>query len=847
MRCLVDLRSVLSVFLLGIISPNLNDAFTQKFIASSSAFIQKSNGHKREHENQIAMVASDVKVREFDDTKLRWPGKDDNDGNLRYSNRPIVLVGASGEGNELPRLASSLVRSISSLSDSTCDTGVIYGLEENSKTVLTVEDISSLVIGTEDTKPALNGKNVIVLDYADSLFSDRDLINAQNELARFLYDDLNCLCIYINVHPDAGSLSSTSKAIRSEFEESTFIEYSDYELALREEGNPKTDPLEWKNAEWELNRIVARSYLPRPVPGEDGTYTLNSGASNSCNDAKFILGGKNTFFLSLSFPEIELVHPYVSDLCLENDAMEFRADLLSCKDDRHAILHSQFKLRSMCRPYATRAPALPFGTTVIDDALPVVFTVRTAGQAGTYPDKTPEDIVSMFKLLRLGIRGASEVMDIESAWDKTLTNNLLQELEEKYSCLILGSHHVVPEEVSLEEAVKLFHQCEFNGRAHGTKVVLSIQDSEKDHMALDASKISSQLAKQENRPVTPGISLILGEVGVYSRILNAAITPVTHPSLPFRAAPGQLSSKEIMDWRAEDGTCKSRSYAILGHNIAYSVSPQMQGAAFKATGLPHTYGRADVKSVEDFVAGDLWNSADFGGCSVTIPHKQSIIPYVDVMSDAAQRIGSVNTITAQYGGEGDKKRVIYGDNTDWRGIYNPLKRRFNGDAKGFALILGAGGTARAAAYAAQQLGLSRIYYNRTPEKAQDLVDSFGGLVVTSLDSNGEGSLGNVLTEESVLQVIISTLPASVEFELPAWILSDSQCTPIIFDVNYKPYWTKLLHQANRNNCDVVRGSEMLWEQGVGQFEIWTGRTAPYKVMKEVVLENCLPQSANDES
>jgi shikimate 5-dehydrogenase len=65
--------------------------------------------------------------------------------------------------------------------------------------------------------------------------------------------------------------------------------------------------------------------------------------------------------------------------------------------------------------------------------------------------------------------------------------------------------------------------------------------------------------------------------------------------------------------------------------------------------------------------------------------------------------------------------------------------------------------------------------------------------------------------------------------------------PIVFDVNYKPYSTNLLRQAEDNGCQVIRGSEMLWEQGVVQFELWTERTAPYGVMKGVVLRNCLPQ------
>lgn len=277
----------------------------------------------------------------------------------------------------------------------------------------------------------------------------------------------------------------------------------------------------------------------------------------------------------------------------------------------------------------------------------------------------------------------------------------------------------------------------------------------------------------------------------------------------------------------------------------------MQGAAFAAARLPHQYGRADVETVEEFVESDFFKDDAFGGCSVTIPHKQSIIPYIDIMSDAASTIGSVNTLVVQekiVDGAETMGRVIYGDNTDWKGIFNPLERKIGlrdetEDSGDYALILGGGGTARAAAYAATKLGLKRIYFNRTPAKAQDLSDTFGGKVVTSLDEGSNaategGSLGDVLPEDASIKVIISTLPAGAEFVLPEWLL---QKKPVVFDVNYKPYYTKLLEQCEAANMQVVRGSEMLWEQGVGQFEAWTKRTAPYAVMKSVVLQNCLPE------
>lgn len=296
----------------------------------------------------------------------------------------------------------------------------------------------------------------------------------------------------------------------------------------------------------------------------------------------------------------------------------------------------------MCRPHAKRAPALPFGgTSVIDDALPIVYTVRTAHQAGTWPDDE-HGIQQMFDLLELGLRSGVEVLDVESAWDASLTDKLLSKAQKRYTSLLLGSHHVVGSEVTPEEAVQLFRQCRMNNRAHGGKVVLSINDdsNNKDQMAYEASIQASKL----DQPEIPNIGLVLGEHGSYSRILNPRFTPVTHECLPAKAAPGQLTAAEIMAARVIVKQIPTQKYAILGHNIAYSVSPQMQGGAFAAVKLPHLYTRADVETVQEFVDGPLWNDDDFGGCSVTIPHKQGIIEHVDVLTDAAKEIGSVNTV-----------------------------------------------------------------------------------------------------------------------------------------------------------------------------------------------------------
>jgi len=328
---------------------------------------------------------------------------------------------------------------------------------------------------------------------------------------------------------------------------------------------------------------------------------------------------------------------------------------------------------------------------------------------------------------------------------------------------------------------------------------------------------------------TPYIGLILGEDGQYSRVVNRRFTPVTHNSLPFVAAPGQLSSMEIMSRRKID----PKRFCILGHNISYSVSPQMHNKAFEVCKLPHTYGRADASTVEEFVNSELWSNPSFAGASVTIPHKQSIMAYLDNITVDAKSIGAVNTIII--GKNGEK----FGDNTDWIGIYNPIARRLRSMGNGSCLILGAGGTARAAAYAAIQMGLHPIYYNRTPSKAKELSEHFGGTVIPDLD---EVSIKQLIKEHGDIKATISTLPAAASFEFDQWFFNVIPQRMVLLDVNYKPFNTPLILQcmsSSKCNIQIVRGSEMLWEQGVEQFERWMSRRAPYGVMKEIVLENCV--------
>ena len=614
--------------------------------------------------------------------------------------KPIVLIGSSSDdGDELFRLASSLSSSLVNGNEKVIDRTkqqlershaavLLNGDDDDTSTqhmqgialspmVSDPDDglfvVDSSIVGElirQNTLSLTSG--VIVIDFNHPLIKDEhnssdraELRAALADLAKQLYRE-GLLSIYVNVQSD----TMTDEAMRAKrtLESSVYIPSSDYELCIRNEGvqissSPNDDDNDnsstWQDIEWELQRLVARALLPSPIVGGTGPNSAD------------LLMGPNTFFLSLSFPNIQMAKPYVEEMCVDVDSMEYRVDLLDCatqyrntkstsleeqddtnstsnqmnKDPRFDILYQQQRLRHMCRPHAKRAPALPFATAfIIDDALPIVYTVRTANQAGTWPDDA-DSIKQMFNLLELGLRSGVEILDVESAWDASLTDRLLTLAEKRYTSLILGSHHVVGSEVTPDEAVNLFRQCRINNRAHGAKVVLSIEDdsNNKDQMAYDASIKASKL----DTPEIPQIGLVLGEHGSYSRVINPRFTPVTHECLPAKAAPGQLTAAEIMAARLLLGQIPTEKYAILGHNIAYSVSPQMQGGAFAAVKLPHLYTRADLETVQEFVDGPIWNDDNFGGCSVTIPHKQNIVAHVDILTDAAKKIGSVNTVVVK--------------------------------------------------------------------------------------------------------------------------------------------------------------------------------------------------------
>jgi len=532
----------------------------------------------------------------------------------------------------------------------------------------------------------------------------------------------------------------------------------------------------------ELQRIAEFSANPHPSP----------------QDIQLRLG-KDTFFLSLTYKDLKDALPLLDEISEGSDALELRVDILE-SHDMPDILSQMRILRD-------------------NSKLPIIYTVRSINQCGTFPD----DPAKIFPLLEAGLRGGIEILDFETCWPEEYRSKLLTLAKEKYDpTILMPSYHVVGKKTSLGRARELFEETYHGGQVDAVKVVLTAIDPD------DSWKVHG-VAQDLNLPV-PVIALCLGEKGQLSRVLNRRFTPVTHRSLPFTAAPGQLSASEIMQFRKDLGIIPKRNFFLLGTPISASPSPDMHNSGFKACDLPHEYGLLETEDMDKFA--EAIAKEDFGGASVTIPHKQNVIPYLDEIGTAATAVGAINTIVVKYNpltGE----RLLRGENTDWLGITRVISRllKLRQPVEGplAALVIGGGGTAMAAAYAMQQMGCKVAVYNRTPEKAITIAERFGGEALLSLEPE---AVKDLFGKESV-DVIVSTIPATAGFTVPDHIL---KAKPAVLDAAYKPPKTTLLAQAIEAGCPYAQGAEMLIEQGIEQFQFWTERLAPAEILRNAVYQ-----------
>jgi shikimate dehydrogenase len=272
--------------------------------------------------------------------------------------------------------------------------------------------------------------------------------------------------------------------------------------------------------------------------------------------------------------------------------------------------------------------------------------------------------------------------------------------------------------------------------------------------------------------------------------------------------------------------------AVLGHPVSHSRSPAMQSAALEALGLGDEwrYEAIDIEPGEFAGRTRELPEQGFVGANVTIPHKEAALALAEEASEAAQQIGAANTLSF-------RDAAIRADNTDASGLLAVLPGPVEGRS---ALILGAGGSARAAVWALAGEGASVSLWNRTPERADALVRD---LAHAGALTPAEGRLRAVTREQvraNGYELIVNCTAIGMRDEDPFEQLPlDPQRFndgTVVVDLVYAGSESRLVHEARARGASVVEGLEVLVRQGGESLRIWTGMDPPLDVMRNAARE-----------
>ncbi|SNR80261.1 shikimate dehydrogenase [Desulfurobacterium atlanticum] len=273
-------------------------------------------------------------------------------------------------------------------------------------------------------------------------------------------------------------------------------------------------------------------------------------------------------------------------------------------------------------------------------------------------------------------------------------------------------------------------------------------------------------------------------------------------------------------------TGKTEVYGIFGFPVKHSLSPLMQTAAFRALGIDAVYVPFEVSPENLDKAVEGLKAMNIKGVNVTVPLKERIIPYLDSIDKTAEFMGAANTVKNIDG-------KLYGYNTDGDGFVDSLIEEGIEVRDRKVLIIGAGGSAKAIAYALLKSGVNRIVIaNRTIEKAESLADKLKGI--------GDVNTVSLLNINSVIDkfdILINTTSVGMEEDDPfLFDYNHIKSYMVVVDIIYKPFETKLLKVAKSKGAKTINGLGMLIHQGARAFKIWTGKEAPVEVMRKVLLE-----------
>ena len=334
------------------------------------------------------------------------------------------------------------------------------------------------------------------------------------------------------------------------------------------------------------------------------------------------------------------------------------------------------------------------------------------------------------------------------------------------------------------------------------------------------------------RKIKPTIALCMGEAGLPSRVLAKKFgAHLTFAALDTDAgtAPGQPTLDELKNlYRWDAINVHTKVYGVIGHPVGHSVSPAFHNAGFTETDFNGVYLPMPIPpEYEHFKATLLrwldYAPLDFCGASVTIPHKQNLLRFVEEQNGdiepLAQTIGAANTLHRRSDG------TLYAGNTDYAAILGATRDKLGDDlTEKRVAVLGAGGAARAAVAGFADAGAAVTVFNRTVAKAESLAGEFGARAAP-LDPDHPLNPWewDLLINCTSVGMHPHVDASPVSFPQPP---TPNPQPPTVFDTVYNPAETKLLREAKAAGCETINGLEMFVRQGAAQYALWTGHEPP---------------------
>ncbi len=326
----------------------------------------------------------------------------------------------------------------------------------------------------------------------------------------------------------------------------------------------------------------------------------------------------------------------------------------------------------------------------------------------------------------------------------------------------------------------------------------------------------------------PLLAIAMGEAGLWSRVLGARFA--LPPPFTFARSDGGGTALGQPAWRLLrqlyrvariDAT--SPVYGVMGSPIGHSLSPNLHNRWLAALDLPGVYLPWRVDGDPKIFLRDIAPALGVAGLSVTIPHKEAVLAACRGLHPLASRIGAVNTLTAAQDG------AWWGHNTDADAAVACLLHHFN-TAQGLrgrsVLLLGAGGAARAVAYAVHAQGARLLICNRSSQRGEELAAATGATCITA---------EALASYKGVIDTVVNTTPLGM-----APHVDHSPLTPLqiphgafVFDTIYNPPHTQLLRDAARRGCSTLGGEHMFLAQAAAQFELFTGHQVPQELLRMV--------------